>query len=123
MYKISDVAKKTGFSISTLRYYEQLGILKPKRLHNGYREYDDRDIEWLSFVIRLKQTGMELKNIQNYSALRARGHSTIEERMTLLDQQEEDLLKKRAELEEHIKFLRKKKAVYQQMAAGQNPEN
>jgi DNA-binding transcriptional MerR regulator len=69
MYKISEVAKITGFSIPTLRYYEELGISAPAKNKNGYREYSEADIEWLRFIHRLKQTGMPLestKNTQSY---------------------------------------------------------
>ena len=38
MYKISEVAKITGFSVPTLRYYEELGISAPAKNKIGYRE-------------------------------------------------------------------------------------
>ncbi|TES54329.1 MerR family transcriptional regulator [Halalkalibacterium halodurans] len=43
--KISELSKKTGVSIRSLRYYEQKRLLHPTRLKNGYREYDESDIE------------------------------------------------------------------------------
>lgn len=112
MYKISEVAEKTGFSISTLRYYEELGILKPNRSTEGYREYGAIDLEWVQFIVRLKNTGMSLKTIQRYSTLRELGDATIEQRMSLLDNQEKVLRKKKEELEEYTRFLQKKKATY-----------
>lgn len=112
MYKISEVAEKTGFSISTLRYYEELGILKPNRSTEGYREYGAIDLEWVQFIVRLKNTGMSLKTIQRYSTLRELGDATIEQRLSLLDNQEKVSQKKKEELEEHTQFLQKKKVTY-----------
>ncbi len=74
-----------------------------------------KDLEWIRFIVRLKNTGMELKDIQKYSHLREAGDSTIEERMSLLDDQEKLLLKKKAELESHIQFLQKKKVIYRNL--------
>lgn len=115
MYKISEVAKQTGFSIPTLRYYEELGILKPKRSQKSYREYTEKDIDWIQFIVRLKNTGMPLKDIQTYSRLREVGEQTMEERITLLDKQEKLLMEQKQELESHLQFLQQKKKTYKML--------
>ena len=115
MYKISEVAKITGFSIPTLRYYEELGISAPAKNKNGYREYSEADIEWLRFIHRLKQTGMHLESIQKYSELRSQGDQTIEKRMKLLATQRNRLLSDRRKIDEHLAFLENKQAIYKQM--------
>lgn len=120
MYKISEAAKIAEISIPTLRYYEELGILNPNRSVSGYREYAQRDLEWIQFIVRLKNTGMSLKNIQRYSSLREQGDTTIEERMSLLDKQEEILQNKRAELELYTQFLQKKKETYKEILNERN---
>ncbi|WP_088839303.1 MerR family transcriptional regulator [Listeria sp. ILCC792] len=108
MYKISEVSKLVDLTIPTLRYYEELGMIQPKRNKNGYREFSEQDLEWIQFIIRLKQTGMELSEIQKYARLRDLGDQTIEARMALLDAQEELLLSKKLEIEKHIHFLKEK---------------
>lgn len=65
MYKISEVSKMIGFSVPTLRYYEELGISAPAKNKSGYREYSEADVEWLRFIHRLKHTGMDLESIKN----------------------------------------------------------
>jgi DNA-binding transcriptional MerR regulator len=115
MYKISEFSKITGISIPTLRYYEELGILNPIRKKNGYREYSDVDLEWFQFIKRLKETGMELSQIQKYSAMRAEGESTIDERIELLDQQEKMLQEQKEEIDSHIQFLQKKQEIYREL--------
>src|SRR5258708_5672098 len=63
-YRIAEVAERTGFSTPTLRYYEQIGLLPvSERTPAGYRLYDDRSIERLTFVARAKQLGCTLEEI------------------------------------------------------------
>jgi DNA-binding transcriptional MerR regulator len=62
-YSISQVAQRTGFPASTLRFYEQSGLVRPARTPAGYRSYDDTDIELLSFIGRAKGFGLSLDEI------------------------------------------------------------
>ncbi len=63
-YRIAEVAERTGFSAPTLRYYEEIGLLRPAaRTPAGYRIYDDRAIERLRFVARAKRLGCTLEEI------------------------------------------------------------
>ena len=62
-YSISQVAERTGFAPSALRYYEQAGLLTPDRTAGGYRRYDDHHIELLGFVGRGKAFGLTLDEI------------------------------------------------------------
>lgn len=49
-YSISGVAKGTGLSIDTLRYYERIGLIHGvDRLSNTHRRYTDADIQWIQF--------------------------------------------------------------------------
>ena len=62
--RISDIAERTGFSVSTLRYYEQLGLVRPvERTASGYRVYDERAVDRLAFVARAKGLGLSLDDI------------------------------------------------------------
>ncbi|MGO3602066.1 MAG: MerR family transcriptional regulator [Enterococcus malodoratus] len=117
MYKISEVAELIGFSVPTLRYYEELGIITPAKDKNGYREYSEADIEWLRFIHRLKQTDMDLKTIQKYSRLRSQGDQTIEKRMKLLATQRNRLLAEKRKIDDHLAFLESKQATYKKLLA------
>ena len=69
-YKISEVAERTGFATSTLRYYEDIGVLSAtERTQAGYRLYDDRAVERLRFVARAKQLGLSLDEITELATL------------------------------------------------------
>lgn len=63
--KIGQLAKKTGFSVGTLRYYEQQGLLeKPGRADNGYRAYSEDCIPQLMFIDQAKSVGFSLIEIK-----------------------------------------------------------
>ena len=67
---ISDVAARSGFSATTLRYYEQIGLVSPAgRTASGYRLYDERAIERLAFVARAKTLGLGLDEIVELATL------------------------------------------------------
>jgi DNA-binding transcriptional MerR regulator len=61
---IGQVAERTGFSASALRYYEGLGLVTPStRTNAGYRVYDDDAVGRLAFIARAKQLGCSLDEI------------------------------------------------------------
>lgn len=65
MLTISALAERTGFSPSTLRYYEQVGVIAPPlRAPSGYRNYDEQSVERLQFVARAKSLGLPLEGIK-----------------------------------------------------------
>ncbi|MFC4651877.1 MerR family transcriptional regulator [Lactococcus nasutitermitis] len=121
-YKISEIAKITGFSIPTLRYYEDLGLIKPERSTSNYRTFTEKDLHWIEFIQRAKMTGMPLEDIKAYSDLREKGDSTIIERLSLLIKQEHILREKKQELESHIDFLQKKKQTYYELLEKKNSD-
>ncbi|MFJ8353268.1 MerR family transcriptional regulator [Bacillus paramycoides] len=67
IFTISDVAKKTGLSPDTIRYYEKISLLPPaKRNENNNRQYVQLDIDRILFINHLKRTQMPLNKIQEY---------------------------------------------------------
>ena len=111
-YKIGEISKITNLTIDTLRYYEKEGLITPARDQNNIRMYSDSDIRWIQFIKKLKQTGMPLKNIKEYSNLRDQGDSTINEILSLLYEQKQRLEQNSKQLEEHILFLNNKIDIY-----------
>ena len=64
IYKIKDVADRSGFSAATLRYYEEIGLLpEASRTPAGYRLYDEHTLDRLAFIARAKQLGCSLDEI------------------------------------------------------------
>ena len=69
-HTIGQVAKCTGFSTSTPRFYEQHGLLEPAgRTNAGYRIYDDVSLARLGFIDRAKQLGCALEEIADLARL------------------------------------------------------
>lgn len=67
MYQMKDIAKKYNITQSTIRYYDREGLLPfTERTQGGIRYFTDSDIEWLDFIISLKDSGMSVKNIKSY---------------------------------------------------------
>lgn len=63
-YRIAQLARLTGFTATTLRFYEDAGVLPPpERTAAGYRIYDDRAVERLRLVARAKELGCTLDDI------------------------------------------------------------
>ena len=62
--RISELAERTDVPVSTLRYYERIGLLAPPgRSPNGYRLYDESAVEHVEFVGRAKRMGVPLDQI------------------------------------------------------------
>jgi DNA-binding transcriptional MerR regulator len=67
-HRIAEVARRSGFTPATLRYYEEIGLLPaPQRTGGGYRAYDDRALDRLAFITRAKQLGCTLEEIIDLS--------------------------------------------------------
>ena len=83
--RIGEIAKAAGISEYTLRYYEKKGLIRVRRDNVGRRCYDESDVEWIKFIKRLKDTGMLLKDITEYSRLRYEGNTTMPKRLEMLE--------------------------------------
>jgi len=69
--KISQLAKKTGLSTHTLRYYEKHGLISAsERSEAGYRLYDDADIRRVKFVKTARSVGFSLDDIGSLLSIR-----------------------------------------------------
>jgi len=63
-YTIGETARRSGFSASALRFYEDIGLIDPTgRTDGGYRLYDDASLDRLAFIARAKQFGCSLEEI------------------------------------------------------------
>ena len=116
-YSIGEFSKVTGLGIHTLRYYEHEGLIIPLRNSSNRRRYSEKDIAWIAFIKRLKATGMPIKEIKKYAALRANGDATLSERMEMLMQHRQSLNERIRQLQEHEAMLDEKIAFYRQEIA------
>lgn len=62
---IKELSKLSGVSERTLRYYDEIGLLSPARVHtNGYREYDDENLNLLQQILFYRELGFHLTEIK-----------------------------------------------------------
>ena len=113
-YSIGEFSKLTNLGIHTLRYYEHENLITPKRNSSNRRCYSDKDLAWIEFIKRLKDTRMPIKDIQRYAELRAEGDLTLNERMEMLTVHRESLNKQIKVLQEHMAKLDDKIDFYRQ---------
>lgn len=63
MYRISEFARQAGLSRTTVLYFERIGLVQGSRTANGYRSYDEMDLQRLRLVRELCAGGFQLKEI------------------------------------------------------------
>ena len=113
-YSIGEFSRLTNLGIHTLRYYEHENLITPKRNSNNRRCYSDKELVWIEFIKRLKDTGMPIKEIQRYAELRTKGDITLNERMEMLTVHRESLNEQIKVLQEHMAKLDDKIDFYRQ---------
>lgn len=124
LFSIQQVAKMTGLSTHTLRYYEKIGLIKNvQRDQTGYRQYTDVDLAWIQFLIRLRVTGMPMLKMKQFSDLRQKGESTITARKELLEEHYNDVLGKIEELELNSHKIEEKIAHYKKLETVKNQQS
>jgi DNA-binding transcriptional MerR regulator len=97
--KIGELAKRSGLSAHTIRYYERIGLLPyADRDRSGRRDYDVSILTWIEFLGRLKTTGMPIREMLRYAALREQGAGTQARRREILETHRERVRAKIAAL-------------------------
>jgi DNA-binding transcriptional MerR regulator len=107
--RIGELAKRSGLSVHTIRYYETIGLLpRPPRDRSGQRAYDVSILAWIDFLQRLKTAGMPIKKMISYADLWQRGPATAARRRKLLEEQHACVRVRIAELKSCLGVLEKK---------------
>ncbi|GGD91526.1 transcriptional regulator [Aureimonas endophytica] len=83
--KIGELARRSGLTAHTIRYYERIGLLPhADRDRSHQRDYDASILAWIEFLGRLRTTGMPIRQMLRYARLREAGAGTAAERRALL---------------------------------------
>lgn len=116
-----EVAERSGFSLDTLRYYERIGLLdRVERTSNGHRRFDQGDLDWLSVLRCLRETGMPIAEMRRYAESARVGDATLTERMMLLVEHEARVERHIADLRAQQQHLRGKIDWYRSQLAAQD---
>lgn len=68
--QIGEVAERTGLSLRTIRYYEEVGLVVPSaRSQGGFRLYTEPDIDRLQLIKRMKPLGFQLEEMRDLLAI------------------------------------------------------
>jgi MerR family transcriptional regulator, copper efflux regulator len=96
--RIGDLARRTGTTVPTIRYYEQIGLLRPAARSGGQRTYDNEDVRRLSFIRRCRDFDFSIDDIRALLSLLHNGQSCTEARK-LAEGRLGELRRRRAELQ------------------------
>ncbi|WP_425045165.1 Cu(I)-responsive transcriptional regulator [Primorskyibacter sp. S87] len=66
---IGDVASRSGLPAKTIRYYEEIGLISPKRSANGYRAFAENDLHKLAFLGRARALGFTIEDCRTLLGL------------------------------------------------------
>ena len=90
--RINEVVKLTGVSARTLQYYDEIGLLIPEKLNNGYRDYSDENLDKLQKILFYRFLKFKLNDIKEL----LEGES---DNLKILKQQRELILKEKEKFE------------------------
>ncbi|WP_150253468.1 MerR family transcriptional regulator [Nocardiopsis deserti] len=103
LMRVSELAERSGVAATTLRYYEERGLLPAQRSSAGYRLYDERALERLTFITTAKHLGLALEEIGELTALWA-AHPCSHVKAALSPRLEQRLEQARAQAAELADF-------------------
>jgi DNA-binding transcriptional MerR regulator len=98
--RIGELAEASGVPAKTLRYYESVGLLSPpRRLDNGYRDYDTSAVGRLEFIRSAQAIGLSLGEIRGVLDFRDRGNVPCTHVAELIDRRARNVSAQIAALE------------------------
>ena len=110
-YKIGEISNLYNIGTDSLRYYEEMGILHPKRDDNGYRMYSINDIRKLNIIRELRSIGFSINeikahladfNLQKTKELFIKAIDTIDEKICQLEQLRNQLAERVEDIDYHV---------------------
>lgn len=112
---VGEAATQVGLTAHTLRWYEQEGLVSPvDRDSAGRRRYRQQDLRWLRLLIKLRDTGMPVREMREYARLVRAGDATTGERLRMFLEHRERVLARVAELQRDLAAIDHKIEVYRE---------
>ena len=103
---IGDVSRKTGFPATTIRYYEEIGLLeKPARASSGYRAYSPHAVDELLFIKKAQGLGFSLEEIAEILQLSRSGQRPCERVLALSHKHLDAISRRIRELQRFKSYL------------------
>jgi MerR family transcriptional regulator, copper efflux regulator len=113
-FTIQEVARRSGLSEPTLRYYEDVGLVGPigRDASSGHRRYRTPDLDTLEALACLRAAGVSIDDMRTYLANRARGREAAAEQRDLLLRHAERIEAEIAAHQARLAYLREKAALW-----------
>ena len=107
-YKINEISKLYGIGVDSLRYYEKLGILRPRRDTNGYRLYDLKDMYKLTVIRDLRKLDFSMAQIREFLEGQSVDNtlSLLREEQSLMEEQIREITRRKGLIEKRIRSLK-----------------
>jgi DNA-binding transcriptional MerR regulator len=109
---IGKVCKRLNVSAHTARYYERIGLIEVDRSPSGHRIYDQRAVDRLDFLVRMRTSGMGIAELTRYVDLVRQGEETTPQRLQIMKNQRQRITQQIRELEQALTATEYKIAVY-----------
>ena len=107
---IGEVAERSGIPPKTIRYYEDIGLVRPARSDNGYRAFQETDLHKLAFLGRARALGLSIEDCrillslyEDESRASAQVKAVAEEHLTAIDKKIAQLRSMRETLSHLVK--------------------
>lgn len=111
---IKEVSEKYNIPSDTIRYYEKVGAIPPvTRTAGGIRNFTEEDIAWVENAICMRSAGLSVEYLIEYLQLYQQGDETFKQRLDLLSEQKDILLKQKEQLEATLNKLNYKISRYE----------
>ena len=105
-YTVGEMAQLLGIAASTLRYYDQDGLLPfVERSQGGIRMFTDDDYEPLMMIGCLKKSGLSIKEIKAFIGMAQLGDASLQQRLELFRRRREAVKQQIADLQETLALL------------------
>ena len=98
--QIKELSQRTNLSAKTIRYYEEISLLPPpKRLPNGYRDYEETAVARIKFVAGARTLGLSLDDIGEILALRDQREAPCRTVLDMIAEKATEIRQRIAELQ------------------------
>lgn len=119
IYTMMQACKETGMTYQGLKFYCNEGLIpNVKRDNINRRIFDEHDIAWIKSLTCLKNCGMGIQEMKEYTKLCLEGASTIPDRQKILARKKLQLQENIAALTASIEYIDKKQEFYDEVLEG-----
>lgn len=119
---IKEVSEKYNISPDTLRYYEKVGVIRSVTRKNGIRQYGEKEIDNIEFVVCMRNAGISIDALVKYIKLFDEGDQTANQRKQILIDERKKIKIKLDEMNKALDKLNYKIDVYYSEMLGKEKE-